>query len=116
MGTPKKGPKSCLKVNEIDFTKKKSTARNKYASKSPPTTSSKERHPPERDANRNQKEESSKTEGQKAAPIKKTTKTTPYSHKTYLGHMHSRTLRFFALCLKINKTHIAIIFYLGHMQ
>ena len=30
--------------------------------------------------------------------------------------MHSRTLRFFALCHKINKTHIAIKIYLGHMQ
>ena len=34
---------------------KKNTAKNKYASKSPSTTSFKERHPPERDANRNQK-------------------------------------------------------------
>merc|ERR1712208_118268 len=48
---------------------KKNTARNKYASRSPPTTSFKERHPPE-GTQIEIKKESSKTEGQKAAPIK----------------------------------------------
>merc|ERR1712029_1110809 len=35
----KREPKSCLEVNEIDFTKKKNTVKNKYASRSPKSTS-----------------------------------------------------------------------------
>ena len=45
---------SCLWVKEIDSTKKKNTVKNKYASRSPKSTSIM-RAPTRRDANQNQK-------------------------------------------------------------
>merc|ERR1711974_32984 len=92
-----------LEVNKIDYTirrspkgnknvsqgqqnrlhHKKSTAKNKFASRSSKSTSP-TRAPIKREANKNQKE-SLKTEGQKAILYYYETKTTPYSHKTTLA-------------------------------
>ena len=71
MRTPKKGNKIVSRGQRNRLHQKKNTAKNKYASRSPPTTSFKERHPPE-GTQIEIKKESSKTEGQKAAPIKTT--------------------------------------------
>merc|ERR1712055_427026 len=61
---------------------KKSTAKKKFASRSPKSTSP-TKAPIKREANKNQKE-SLKTEGQKAISYYYEIKTTPYSNKTKL--------------------------------